>query len=166
MSDLLFETPEFVFSYRVAGICVHDGRVLLQKSANETGFAFPGGHVAYGETHEQTLVREFQEEIGAQVSVGPLQWVGEIFFPWGAKPCQQICLYYRVSLTDGDTPRQGVFLAQEHLQGRDFEMEFHWVSIESLHRMEVYPKNTPVLLENLRGGVQHFIDREQMESPA
>ncbi len=43
MPDILFKTEEFVFSYRVAGICVHDSRVLLQKPANEDSFAFPGG---------------------------------------------------------------------------------------------------------------------------
>ena len=29
--DILFKTEDWVFSYRVAGICVHNGKVLLQK---------------------------------------------------------------------------------------------------------------------------------------
>lgn len=29
--DILFKTDDWVFSYRVAGICVQDGNVLLQK---------------------------------------------------------------------------------------------------------------------------------------
>ncbi len=85
MADLLFQTEDFVFSYRVAGICIHDGMVLLQKPTNDEEFAFPGGHVAFGETHEQTLIRECKEEIGADISVGALKWIGEIFFPWGGK---------------------------------------------------------------------------------
>ena len=157
MPDLLFETPEFVFSYRVAGICIHNGKILLQKPTNDTGFSFPGGHVSYGETHEQTLVREFHEEIGAEISVGPLQWVGEIFFPWGKKPCQQICLYYLISITDSHTPRQGMFLAQEHLQGRDFELEFHWVPMENLQQIKVYPEGAAAYLKNMHSGVQHFV---------
>lgn len=62
--DILFRTEEYVFSYRVAGICMHNGKVLLQKPTNDTAFAFPGGHVSFGETNAQTLAREFQEEIG------------------------------------------------------------------------------------------------------
>ena len=30
LMDILFKTEDWVFSYRVAGICVHEGRVLLQ----------------------------------------------------------------------------------------------------------------------------------------
>ena len=42
MSDILFKTEGYVFSYRVAGICIKHGRVLLQKPANDDGFAFLG----------------------------------------------------------------------------------------------------------------------------
>ena len=95
MSDILFTTEEAVFSYRVAGICIQNGRILLQRAAEPGGYAyaFPGGHVAFGETNAQTLIREFKEEMGADISVERLQWVGEIFFPWDEKTCHQICLY-------------------------------------------------------------------------
>ena len=46
--DILFRTDEYVFSYRVAGICIQNGKVLLQKPDNDTAFAFPGGHVTLG----------------------------------------------------------------------------------------------------------------------
>ena len=45
MSDILFRKDGFVFSYRVAGIAVQNGKVLLQKPTNEDFYAFPGGHV-------------------------------------------------------------------------------------------------------------------------
>ena len=47
MSDILFKTDDYVFSYRVAGICIQNGKVLLQGPTNDNGFAFPGGHVAF-----------------------------------------------------------------------------------------------------------------------
>ncbi|MEA4890348.1 MAG: hypothetical protein VB070_12905 [Clostridiaceae bacterium] len=51
MPDILFKTDDYIFSYRVAGICVQNGKVLLQKPTNDSGYAFPGGHVAFGETN-------------------------------------------------------------------------------------------------------------------
>ena len=64
MGDILFKTDDWMFSYRVAGICVQNGKVLLQTTTGEDrSFAFPGGHVSFGETNEQTLIREFREEI-------------------------------------------------------------------------------------------------------
>lgn len=73
MPDILFKTDNYVFSYRVAGICIHNGKVLLQKPTNDIGYAFPGGHVGFGETNSETLVREFNEEIGADIEVGSLK---------------------------------------------------------------------------------------------
>lgn len=158
--DILFKTDEAVFSYRVAGICVQDGKVLLQKPTNDSAYAFPGGHVAFGETNEQTLVREFREEIGAEISVGELKWVAEIFFPWGEKPCHQICLYYMITIDQPEIPRDGAFLGEEHLEGRGFDLEFHWVPLARLRELEVYPVGAAELLEKLDEGVQHFVYRE------
>lgn len=160
MSDILFKTDDYVFSYRVAGICTQNGKVLLQKPTNDNGFAFPGGHVAFGETNEETLMREFKEEMGADISVGELKWVGEIFFSWGEKPCHQICLYYTVDIEDGNIPKEGIFMAQEQLEGRNFEIEFHWVPIDKTGDVEIYPTNAIQLLENLDGSVQHFVYQE------
>lgn len=159
--DILFRTDTAVFSYRVAGICVHDGKVLLQTTTGEDrSFAFPGGHVAIGETNADTLKREFQEEIGADISVGELKWVAEVFFPWGDKPCHQICLYYMVTIESGDIPKEGTFLAREQLEGRSFSLEFHWVPIREAMVCELYPTQCRELLGRLEEGVQHFVYRE------
>lgn len=49
MADILFKTDDYVISYRVAEIFIRDGKVLLQKPTNDTGYAFPGGHLEFGE---------------------------------------------------------------------------------------------------------------------
>lgn len=161
MKDILFKTGDAVFSYRVAGICVNNGKVLLQTTTGEDrSFAFPGGHVAIGETNEQTLIREFREEIGADIAVGALKWVAEVFFPWGDKPCHQICLYYIVEILNPEIPREGVFMAREEMEGHSFDLEFHWVPLEKVGELEVYPVNVKELLARLDGGVEHFVYRE------
>ena len=160
MADILFKTEDWVFSYRVAGICVHNGQVLLQKPANDTAFAFPGGHVAFGETNEETLIREFREETGAEIRVGELKWVAEVFFPWGKKPCHQICLYYMVEILDEKTPRQGIFRGTEEMENQSFALEFHWIPLEKTGDLEVYPTDCARLLQKPSDGVQHFVYQE------
>ena len=160
MADILFKTEDWVFSYRVAGICIHEGRVLLQKPTNDTAFAFPGGHVAFGETNEETLIREFREEIGAEIRVGELKWVAEVFFPWGSRPCHQICLYYMVELQEEHTPREGSFRGTEELENRSFALEFHWVPLEEAAELELYPTQCRELLGKLHEGVRHFVYEE------
>ncbi|KUO76009.1 MAG: hypothetical protein APF81_18155 [Desulfosporosinus sp. BRH_c37] len=162
MSDILFKTENFIFSYRVAGICIRSGKVLLQKPTNNSCFAFPGGHVEFGETNEETLIREFKEEINADIAVAELKWAAEIFFPWGSKPCHQICLYYMVHLIDvTQIPLDGKFVAHEHLEGRKFDIEFHWVPLDEINNIKIYPSNAAELLGRLGDGVQHFVYREK-----
>lgn len=160
MSDILFKKDGFVFSYRVAGIAVQNGKVLLQKPTNEDFYAFPGGHVEFGETNEETLIREFKEEIGADIKVEDLQWVAEVFFPWGENPCHQICLYYAIEITNESIPKDGMFMAKEHIEDRDFDLEFHWIPIERLSEIEVYPEKAKELLKSLDKGVKHLVYKE------
>ena len=116
MADILFKTDDWVFSYRVGGILIHNDRILLQRVPGDDGYAFVGGHVSLGETTAETLVREFKEEIRADIRVERLLMVGENFFPWGSRPCHQINLYYLVSLVDEtQIPTTGIFKATDEL---------------------------------------------------
>lgn len=158
--DILFKTENWVFSYRVAGICVKNGKVLLQTTTNDPAFAFPGGHAEFGESNAETLIRELKEEIGADIRVGELKWVAEVFFPWGSKPCHQICLYYMMEILNDEIPKEGKFLAKEYMEGRNFDLEYHWVPLADAKNYEIYPTQCRQLLEKLDEGVQHFVYKE------
>ena len=61
----------------VAGVVIHDGKVLLARHTYGRGnglLIIPGGYVDYGETPADALKREFLEETG--VSVEPRYIVG------------------------------------------------------------------------------------------
>ncbi|GHV12811.1 DNA mismatch repair protein MutT [Spirochaetia bacterium] len=162
MEDILFHTDNFIFSYRVAGILIIDNKILLQKTTNEDSFAFPGGHVAFGETNAETLIREFKEEINFNINIGELKWVGEIFFPWGKKPCHQICLYYSVNLENNNTIKSfNKFIGSEYIENRNFDIEFHWVPIEEINKIEIYPTNAIELLKDYDKGIKHFVYKEK-----
>lgn len=54
------------------GVCLlKDGKVLLGKRINAHGqgtWAFPGGHLEFGETVAECAVREVEEETGMQIT--------------------------------------------------------------------------------------------------
>jgi len=57
----------------VGGVLIHDGRVLLIRRGKEPlrgRWVVPGGTVELGETLEQALVREMEEETGLRVEPG------------------------------------------------------------------------------------------------
>lgn len=60
----------------VAGIVRKNGKFLLglREPGGEVGncWEFPGGKCEEGETHEETLIREYDEELNIPISVGNL----------------------------------------------------------------------------------------------
>lgn len=161
MRDILFREPDFVFSFRVGGVLIHDGCVLLQRPDDDDGYAVIGGHVAALETAEEALRREYMEELRAPVTVGPLLAVGENFFPWGGRPCHQIHLYFAVTLEDDAAiPLQGTFHGCDDLGSERIGVNYTWVPLADLPGTKVYP---PQLAERiLKGGeaVIHFTYHE------
>lgn len=162
MQNILFYTDEYVFSYRVSGVCIHNNSILLQKPVGSDDYAFPGGHVELGETNEQTLIREFMEEMGAEIKVGGLKWIGELFFPWGDKKCHQICLYYEVEITDYRTPKNGYFTGLELHENKEFDIEFHWIPVEKTDEYQIYPIQAGKWLRSGDKDVKHFIYTEEI----
>lgn len=161
MDDILFRTDNYIFSYRVAGILIHNGKVLLQKPNDSEYYAFPGGHVAFGETNAETLIREYKEEVGADIEVCGLKWVEENFFQWGAKPCHQICLSHLVKLNNPQQiPLDGNFIGKEHGEGDAQAIYFYWIPLDEVKNINVYPAKAAELLLCLNEGVKHFIYRE------
>ena len=65
----------------VGGLIVNEGKILLVKRAFEprAGFwAIPGGTLELGETLEEALVREVEEETGIKIKVGKLLGVSNL----------------------------------------------------------------------------------------
>ncbi len=162
--DILFKTETEVFSYRVGGILIRDGKILLQRPKNDD-FAIIGGHVAFLETTEETLKREFEEEIHAKIEVDSLLAVGEVFFPWGNRPCHQICLYYKVHLVnENEIPLDGIFHGYDDLGNERINLDFCWVPLEELEKgLKVYPTELiPYILEDRKETV-HFVSKQLEE---
>ena len=157
--DILFKTDGLIFSYRVGGIAIHGGHVLLQRPKNDD-FAVIGGHVRGMETGEEALKREFLEELHAEIEVNRLIAAGEIFFPWNGMPCHQICLYYDISLQGSGVPKEGSFSGYDELGSERTDLDFIWVPLEDLRKGTVmYPKElVPYILEPQKG-IVHFVSR-------
>jgi 8-oxo-dGTP pyrophosphatase MutT (NUDIX family) len=157
MADILFKTDDFIFSYRVGGVLIHDGKVLMQNANGDDGYAFVGGHVSFGETTDQTLIREFKEEIGADVKIERLLMVNENFFPWGGKPCQQINLYYLVSLKDkSQIPLDRNFNALDELGNERIELNMCWIPLDKISDTKIYPSEAKKHIINLPDHIVHF----------
>jgi len=51
----------------IRAIIIKDDKLMMVKSGNAGYYKFPGGGMHFGETHEETLIREVLEETGLEV---------------------------------------------------------------------------------------------------
>ena len=161
MTDIIFKADDFVFSKRVAGILIHNNKILLQKPFHDDGYSFPGGHVAFGETSDNTLIREFKEEIGATIKIDRLVMMGENFFPWDKRPCQQISLYYLVSLSnEAQIPLDGIFKAYDDMRNERIDLDFCWIPLSQIGGIKLYPLGINADILSLPTNVKHFVYRQ------
>ena len=91
---ITFEKEGYVFSYRVAGVAIHDDKVLVHRSIIDDFWSLPGGRCEFLEISKDALIREMKEEIGVNIKIiRPLYFV-ENFFYFEGKDYHEISIFY------------------------------------------------------------------------
>lgn len=155
--DWLFKSGNSICSFRSAGVLVRNNKLLVQRDINSSDYALPGGHVKIGELAEESLIREFKEETGADISCDRLIWVEECFWEWNKTKMSTIAFYYLVELSNiGDLPDNDSFVAQKD----NDNVELGWVSLRELKNLNIYPLFLKEKISNIAEGVEHFVTKD------
>ena len=80
------------------GVCVQEGKILLCRAKGGATTYLPGGHVEFGETGRQALVREVKEEMGVDAETGAFLGVVENAFEQHGKPHAEVNLVYELKV--------------------------------------------------------------------
>ena len=122
------------------GICIQNGNVLLCKAKGGATTYLPGGHIEFGETARQALVREIQEEMGVDATAGRFVDVVENSFLQHGKPHAEINLVYVLELPEG--------VAAEALE--DW-IDFEWWPIDEIENANLLPGAMVKIVERVAG---------------
>ena len=90
------KADDLLLSVHVYGLAVKDGEILI--SPQWDGYDFPGGTAKLGETHLETLTREFKEETGYVVKPLRLLAIYTSFYHHhkSSRDYQSYLIYYLV----------------------------------------------------------------------
>ena len=115
------------------GVCVVDGKVLLCLPKDRSYSYLPGGHIEFGETGREALVREMKEETGLDATAGALLGVVESsFVQKGEKHCE-INLIYEMRLRDEGRGMRDEVVSQESW------ICFDWVDCGKIDNTNLLP---------------------------
>ena len=103
------------------GVCVRDGKILLCKAKGGATTYLPGGHVEFGETGREALVREVKEELGVDAGTGAFLGVVENSFQQHGKPHAEVNLVYELTLP-----------ADVEARSQEDWIEFEWRDVADL----------------------------------
>lgn len=154
--DWLFSDDKYTCGLRAAGVLIKGNKILMQRDKDGNEYALPGGHVRIGETSEDGLVREINEETGARAECVRLLWSEECFWEWNGKQAHTVAFYYLVKLCgESDIPENGEFVSQKD----NCSVLFGWLPIEELQNVTVYPEFLKEEIYRLDDPVKHFVSR-------
>jgi ADP-ribose pyrophosphatase YjhB (NUDIX family) len=147
------------FNYRVVGVAIQDGSVLLHRADQEAFWTLPGGRPEYGETAEETLEREMREELETEVDVVRLLWFVENFFEYDGRSYHEIALYFLVQFPESSLPRTAA--AFDRLDGGVL-LRFKWHSVQAdqLTQLPLLPAFLPQALTDLPNTTVHIVQRD------
>jgi len=154
--DWLFIEEEHICNFRVAGVLIRNGWLFMQREKDGSEYALPGGHVGFGETAAQTLIREYKEETGADILCGRLLWVEETFWKWGARDAHTITFYFLISLQDDVDILDEVAASQKD----NYNVLLEWIALDKLPDLTVYPSFLAEKAKNLSDYIEHFVRYE------
>ena len=125
------------------GVCVRDGKLLLCRAKGGSSTYLPGGHIEFGETGRQALVREVKEELGVESSTGQFLGLVENSFLQHGKPHAEINLVYELELGTGigglGDSRIGGLGELPALNSQEDWIEFEWCDLNRLDEANLLP---------------------------
>ena len=117
---------------------ISDNRILAMHDERSPYFYLPGGRVTMGETAEQAVIREMQEELGITPKIIRPVWLNQAFFTEDVDNLfyHELCIYFLMDISETDLLNNGdKFTKTEGKRTHVFE----WLEFSRLKDEYFYP---------------------------
>ena len=155
--DLTFRTEQGRFNYRVGAVIIEEGKVLMVKNALAPYYYSVGGRVKMGESCEEAVLREVEEELGIKGTIDRLVFFNESFFceEVTRETFHEIGIYFLVNLPE----EHGVLTCQSFTENGT-EETLHWLEIDKLNEVQAFPLFFAQELVALPQTMKYLVERQ------
>ncbi|SFH96628.1 MULTISPECIES: NUDIX domain-containing protein [unclassified Bacillus (in: firmicutes)] len=117
------------FHHLARGIFIKDNKILLAQARGYTNTFLPGGHIEFGESAKDALIREIQEELGIRCTVN--KFLGLVEHKW-EKNGELHCEINQVFEVNGNELPNNLKSSESHLK-------FFWCDEKDLDDRNLQP---------------------------
>ena len=136
--DISFAAGEKKFNYRVAAVILNGGKLLAMRDEYSPYYYLPGGRVKLGETAEQAVIREIQEELHVTAEIVRPLWLNQAFFKEEVDGLRyhELCVCFLLDVSNTVLPSRGNRFCLTEGERRS---SFEWLRFEQLKDEHFYP---------------------------
>ena len=144
--DLAIKMDGYKLNIRSVGIIIHNGKVLLHKRKSADYYALLGGHVRIGESSQDTVKREMQEELGKEIEITGYISTIENFFEMKGSKYHEIMFVHKIEFTNEEDKK--IEYIMKNVEGKDY-LQYEWIDLDKIEEYPLLPKAIKdVLKEN------------------
>jgi ADP-ribose pyrophosphatase YjhB (NUDIX family) len=154
--NICLKTKEGTFNYRVGGIIIDSGKILMAKNSGQPFYYTVGGRVNFGESAHEAVLREAYEETKINFEIDRLVFIHENFFIWELEnePFHEISFFFL--LTADNILNQ----LKSNKFNEDYgDVALHWLTITELEKYQLYPEFFKTELLKPLNELKHFMTR-------
>ena len=137
--DISFNIDNKKFNYRVCAIIISNGKILAMHDDHSPYYYLPGGRVKMGETAEQAIIREIQEELNIKSEIIRPLWLNQAYFNEDVDKIDfhEICIYFLMDVSGTDIFEKG---SKFSLMEKNHITSFEWLKFDRIKNEIFYLK--------------------------
>lgn len=145
--DLAIKMNGYKLNIRSVGIIIHNGKVLLHKRKSADYYALLGGHVRIGESSQDTVKREMQEELGKEIEITGYISTIENFFELKGIKYHEIMFVYKAEFCNEEDKK--IEYTMKNMEGRiESDIHYEWIEIDELEKYPLKPQKIINVIKN------------------
>lgn len=143
--DLTLDIEDYKLNIRAAGLIIHNNKILFHRNINKNHYCLPGGRIEIGESSEQTIKREIQEELGKQIDITGYVATIENFFEMEKKKYHEIFFLYRIEFVKDEDKK--INYNMHNVEGKEY-LQYEWLDFDKIEEYNILPKCLKEILKS------------------